>query len=168
MNKGLLLVKKYKNRRLYNTESSEYITREELLGVIHEGRNVQVQDASSGENVTIETLLQILISESSETLPFIPPEFLHFLIRSKPERVNEFFVSFQPFLQTLLSPVANNQMSFPSFGSPFSSMFPGFPGMGASPWGQQSPNPPSDKQEIDDLKDRLQALEAELKRSANK
>ncbi len=59
-------------------------------------------------------------------------------------------------------------MNFPSLGSPFGSMFPGFPGMGANPWGQQSPNPPSDKQEIDELKDRLQALEAELKRAADK
>ena len=66
--KGILVVRKYKNRRLYDTEQSKHITREELLEIVRSGRNVQVQEAKTGEDVTVETLLNVLLSENGSSL----------------------------------------------------------------------------------------------------
>ena len=56
-----MLIKKYGNRRLYDTESSRYITLEELAGIIRRGEEVRVVDAKSGEDLTTATLAQIII-----------------------------------------------------------------------------------------------------------
>ena len=161
-------MKKYKNRRLYNTEDSAYINREELLDLIREGRDVQVQDASSGENVTIETLLQVLISESEEVINLIPSELLHFLIRAQPTAARDFFHSLQPYLQALFHQSGPSPMGFPSFGgNPFPNMFPGFqfPGVSPGTMGVQNPSSQPGENDLEDLKQRLKNLESELAKS---
>ena len=52
--KGTLIVRKYKNRRLYDTEQSTHITREELLAIVKSGRNVQVQEAKTGKMLLLK------------------------------------------------------------------------------------------------------------------
>jgi polyhydroxyalkanoate synthesis repressor PhaR len=56
-----MLVKKYSNRRLYDTESSQYITLEELAGKIRAGSDAQVVDAKTGQDLTQATLTQIIL-----------------------------------------------------------------------------------------------------------
>jgi len=94
--KGILIVRKYKNRRLYDTERSCHITRGELLEIVRAGRDVQVQEAASGENVTSETLLQIILADSGLTSDLLPADFLTFLIRSEPRQISRFFKEFLP------------------------------------------------------------------------
>lgn len=172
MAKSILLIKKYKNRRLYNTENSTYINREELLEIIRNGREVQVQDASTGENVTIEALLQILIAESSAVLEFIPPELLHFLIRSNPPAIQEFFRSFETYFKMMMSSGNPPQNPFNPFGNTgFPNMFSGFqfPGMTHGMWPQQgSQTQETNNEDLNDLRQRLKALEQELERSRKK
>ena len=168
MHKGLLLIKKYKNRRLYNTETSAYINREDLLKIIQDGRDVQVQDAATSENVTIETLLQVLVSEASDVINLIPAELLHFLIRSRPGAARDFFQVMQPYLQAFLNPSKGASMGFPGFGNqPFPGMFPSFqfPGMNPSPFSSEPQGNQASEDDLEDLKERLKNLESELARS---
>ena len=59
-----ITIKKYANRRLYNTETSTYITLADLAHIIREGRNVEVVDAKTGDDLTRATLAQIILEEA--------------------------------------------------------------------------------------------------------
>lgn len=71
-----IVIKKYANRRLYNTETSTYITQADLAGIIRLGRNVEVVDAKTGEDLTRQTLAQIILEEESKGAAMLPVSFL--------------------------------------------------------------------------------------------
>ena len=73
-------IKKYANRRLYDTESSAYITLDKLAGMIREGRDFEVVDAKSGEDITHQVLTQIIVEEESRGSTMLPVNFLRQLI----------------------------------------------------------------------------------------
>lgn len=57
------LIKRYKNRRLYDTEASRTITQKDLAGLIQTGETVTVIDSASGQDITLEVLSRVAISE---------------------------------------------------------------------------------------------------------
>ena len=71
-----VIIKKYANRRLYNTETSTYITQSDLAGIIRGGQNVEVVDAKTGEDLTRQTLAQIILEEESKGAAMLPVAFL--------------------------------------------------------------------------------------------
>ena len=73
-------VKKYANRRLYNTETSSYVTLEDLAGMVRQGRDFAVSDAKSGEDITHSVLTQIIVEEESKGPNMLPIPFLRQLI----------------------------------------------------------------------------------------
>ncbi|MEZ4468309.1 MAG: polyhydroxyalkanoate synthesis regulator DNA-binding domain-containing protein [bacterium] len=76
-----VLIKRYANRRLYDTGHSRYITLEDLARDIAEGRRVKVEDAKTGEDLTQRTLMQVLLTDAhAHKLEFLPEDFLHVLI----------------------------------------------------------------------------------------
>ena len=78
---GKVTIKKYANRRLYDTESSAYITLDRLAQMVREGREFEVVDAKSGEDITRQVLTQIIVDEEArggETM--LPINFLKQLI----------------------------------------------------------------------------------------
>ena len=75
-----VIVKKYANRRLYNTETSSYITLEHLATLTREGRDFKVLDAKSDEDITHSVLTQIIMDEESRGETLLPPTFLRQLI----------------------------------------------------------------------------------------
>ncbi|MFA5960209.1 MAG: polyhydroxyalkanoate synthesis regulator DNA-binding domain-containing protein [Tatlockia sp.] len=74
------LIKKYKNRRLYDTEKSQYITFEELQHYVIEGIAFRVEDSTSGKDITNATLLQIFVEMESGSTQFLSSEMLRHLI----------------------------------------------------------------------------------------
>ncbi len=84
-----MIVKKYSNRRLYDTTESRYITQEELAERIREGADVYVVDAKTGKDLTQATLTQIII-ESRGAAKLLPVPLLVQLIRMKDEALAEF------------------------------------------------------------------------------
>jgi polyhydroxyalkanoate synthesis repressor PhaR len=76
----IVVVKKYANRRLYNTESSSYITLENLAGMVRAGRDFIVYDARSGEDITRSVLTQIIVEEENKGNALLPTAFLRQLI----------------------------------------------------------------------------------------
>jgi len=85
-----MVVKKYGNRRLYDTEDSRYITLEELTHKIRRGAEVQIVDAKSGQDLTQATLAQIII-ESRGANRLLPVPLLIQLIRMGDDALAEFF-----------------------------------------------------------------------------
>jgi polyhydroxyalkanoate synthesis repressor PhaR len=75
-----VVVKKYANRRLYNTESSSYITLDTLAQMIRQGRDFVVYDAKSGEDITRGVLTQIIVEEEGKGHNLLPTAFLRQLI----------------------------------------------------------------------------------------
>ena len=73
-------IKKYANRRLYDTESSAYITLDRLAAMIREGRDFEVVDAKTGEDITHQVLTQIIVDEESRGSTMLPVNFLRQLI----------------------------------------------------------------------------------------
>ena len=75
-----VVVKKYANRRLYNTESSSYITLDNLAEMVRQGRNFVVYDAKSGDDITRSVLTQIIVEEEGKGQNLLPINFLRQLI----------------------------------------------------------------------------------------
>jgi polyhydroxyalkanoate synthesis repressor PhaR len=75
-----VVVKKYANRRLYNTESSSYITLENLADMVRAGRDFVVYDAKSGDDITRGVLTQIIVEEEGKGHNLLPTNFLRQLI----------------------------------------------------------------------------------------
>lgn len=77
-----LLIKRYASRRLYNTETSDYVTLEDIAGFIREGREVQIVDLKSGDDLTRQYLLQIIAEHESRGENVLPVDVLNDLVRS--------------------------------------------------------------------------------------
>jgi len=75
-----VVVKKYANRRLYNTESSSYVTLEDLAQMVRQGRHFVVYDAKSGEDITRSVLTQIIVEEEAKGRNLLPTSFLRQII----------------------------------------------------------------------------------------
>jgi polyhydroxyalkanoate synthesis repressor PhaR len=87
----ILLLKKYSNRRLYDTEKSAYVTLDHVMQVIRQGRRVAVVDATSGEDVTAFILTQIILEESRKKNSLLPVSLLHLIVQYGENILSEFF-----------------------------------------------------------------------------
>lgn len=90
MNETVVL-KKYASRRLYNPENSSYVTLNQVSDIIREGKDVQVLDAKTGEDVTAFILTQIVLEEARNKNALLPSSLLHLIIRSGSTVLQEFF-----------------------------------------------------------------------------
>src|SRR5579863_4155068 len=75
-----VVVKKYANRRLYDTRSSSYITLDNLAEMVRQGRDFVVYDAKTGEDITRGVLTQIIVEEESKGRAMLPTAFLRQVI----------------------------------------------------------------------------------------
>jgi polyhydroxyalkanoate synthesis repressor PhaR len=77
---GVVTIKKYANRRLYDTERSCYITLEDLGAMVRDGREFRVVDAKSGDDITHNVLTQIIMDTETRGETLLPVNFLRHLI----------------------------------------------------------------------------------------
>jgi polyhydroxyalkanoate synthesis repressor PhaR len=85
-----VLVKKYGNRRLYDTQDSRYVTLDELAAKIRTGTDMRIVDAQTGEDLTQATLTQIVL-ETGNAAKFLPVQLLTQMIRLSDDALAEFF-----------------------------------------------------------------------------
>jgi polyhydroxyalkanoate synthesis repressor PhaR len=78
---GPVTIKKYANRRLYNTATSSYVTLDHLSEMVKKGQEFNVYDAKSGEDITRSVLTQIIFEEEGKGQKLLPIQFLRQLIR---------------------------------------------------------------------------------------
>ncbi|MCW5774157.1 MAG: polyhydroxyalkanoate synthesis repressor PhaR [Rhodospirillaceae bacterium] len=75
-----VIIKKYANRRLYNTSTSSYVTLDDLAGMVRESQDFVVYDAKTNEDITRSVLTQIIVEEESKGTNLLPVSFLRQLI----------------------------------------------------------------------------------------
>jgi len=78
---GPVVIKKYANRRLYNTQTSSYVTLDHLAAMVKDGTEFEVQDARTGDDITRSVLTQIIFEEEAKGQSLLPIKFLRQLIR---------------------------------------------------------------------------------------
>jgi polyhydroxyalkanoate synthesis repressor PhaR len=93
-----LVLKKYANRRIYDSEKSAYITLNEVADYIRSGRQVRIEDAKTGEDVTAFILTQVVLEEAKKKNALLPVPLLHLVIRYGDGILGEFFEKY--FYQT--------------------------------------------------------------------
>ena len=86
-----ILIKKYPNRRLYNTVSSKYITINDVADLIKSGEKVQVRDAETDEDMTAIVLTQIVMNKAKKNQELLPVSLLHLAIQFGETQLREFF-----------------------------------------------------------------------------
>lgn len=86
-----IVLKKYANRRLYDTEKSVYVTLHEVSAYIRDGLEVSIIDAKTKEDVTAFTLTQIILEEAKSKNALLPVPLLHLIIRYGNNLLGEFF-----------------------------------------------------------------------------
>lgn len=170
-----LLIKRYASRRLYNTETSDYVTLEDIAGFIRDGREIQIVDLKSGDDLTRQYLLQIVADHESRGESVLPIAVLTDLVRSYTTQahsvVPDFLASSFEMLKqgqsTLLDNMAviNPMASLPGFDAMRAQQEAFFTAMTAG-----GPHPPSDEdsgdvspaQELDAIKRQLAELQNKL------
>src|SRR5581483_2941234 len=88
----MVVIKKYPNRRLYNTASGKYVNLEELAAMIRRGEEIQVVDAKTGEDLTRVILTQIIVEDAKEQQMGLPLELLRQLIVASDHASREFLM----------------------------------------------------------------------------
>jgi polyhydroxyalkanoate synthesis repressor PhaR len=78
---GRRIIKKYANRRLYDTEASKHVTLVDIRKLIVAGVDIQIRDDTSGEDITRPLLLQIIVEQEQSDTPLLPEMLLEQLIR---------------------------------------------------------------------------------------
>lgn len=99
------VIKRYSNRKLYDTQASRYVTLEELEELIQAGKEISVVDVSSGADLTSITLAQIILENERRHRVALPAPFLHQLVKYG-ETWQDFF---QKSLRASLESILNNQ-----------------------------------------------------------
>lgn len=89
-----VIIKKYANRRLYNTESSSYVTLDHLAQMVRQGTAFEVQDARTGDDITRSVLTQIIFEEEAKGQNLLPIAFLRQLIRFYGDPIQAFVPGF--------------------------------------------------------------------------
>lgn len=89
---GVVVVKKYGNRRLYDTSRSAYVNLEDLAKMVRNGTDVQVVDAATGEDLTRVTLTQIIVEDAKEQPGGLPLELLKQLVVASDHAGKEFIM----------------------------------------------------------------------------
>ncbi len=87
-----MLIRKYPNRRLYNTSSKTYVNLNDLAALIRQGEEVQVVDAKTGEDLTRVVLTQIIVEDAKDTPTGLPLELLRQLIMASDRAGQEFIM----------------------------------------------------------------------------
>jgi len=103
---GKVIIKKYANRRLYDTESSTYITLDRLAQMVREDREFEVVDAKSGEDITRQVLTQIIVDEEARGATMLPINFLKQLIGLYGNSMQNFVPS---YLEAAMDAFQHNQ-----------------------------------------------------------
>ncbi len=174
-----LLIKRYASRRLYNTETSDYVTLEDIAGFVRQGREVQIVDLKTGDDLTRQYLLQIVAEHESKGESVLPVDVLTDLVRSYATGMQsimpQFLASSFGMLRESQAKMMQNLTALPN---PMAGM-PGFEAMrkqqeaflktmmgGMPGWGGSGPAPeeeaPASSDDIADIKRQLAELQKKL------
>ena len=173
-----LLIKRYASRRLYNTETSDYVTLEDIAGFIRQGREVKIVDLKSGDDLTRQYLLQIIAEHESRGESVLPIAVLTDLVRSYTGAAQSVVPDFLAASFEMLKQGQSKMMDNMAAINPMASM-PGFDAMRAQqeaffkamtggmggwsgPDAEETGGDAASEQELDDIKRQLADLQSKL------
>lgn len=177
-----LLIKRYASRRLYNTETSDYVTLEDIASFIREGREVQIVDLKTGDDLTRQYLLQIIAEHESRGENMLPISVLNDIVRSYTDRATSMMPQFLQSSFDMFREGQSKMMENMDAMNPMAKM-PGFDavkaqqeafikamtgaGMAAGSAPAKEPDETreaagEDSEELDEIKSELAALQAKL------
>jgi polyhydroxyalkanoate synthesis repressor PhaR len=85
------LIKRYDNRKLYDTEASSYVSLSDVADLVRSGVTVRIEDNATGRDLTAQTLTQIILEEGKEGKHIIPSDLLHDLLRQSSQAIDTGF-----------------------------------------------------------------------------
>jgi len=137
-----IVLKKYSNRRLYDTHSSYYVTLEDVTGLIKSGNRVEIIDAATKEDVTAFILTQVILEEARKKNILLPEPVLHLIIQHGDGALSDFFDKyFHKTIQNYLEykKAFDDQFSkWLEVGTDMSKMMPNMPNMMDAPTTMQN------------------------------
>ena len=179
-------IKKYANRRLYNTGTSTYVTLEDLAAMVKEGEDFLVYDAKTGDDITRSVLAQIIFEQENKAgQNLLPTTFLRQLIRFYGDSMQ---MVVPKYLEQSIDTLTREQEKFRKqltntfSGTPFApleehvrrnmelfqqtfSMFKPFaPSRGGQDGGGKAPEPAAEGGNIDDLRRQMKEMQDRLER----
>lgn len=185
-----LLIKRYASRRLYNTETSDYVTLDDIASFVRAGREVQIVDLKSGDDLTRQYLLQIVAEHESKGDTVLPTNVLTDLVRSYTSNMQSVVPQFlaasfemlrdgQTKMMENMATIPNPMAAMPGFDlmrkqqeAFLKTMMAGVPGWGGqatapsphapSPQSPSDPAPDSTAQELAEIKKQFAALQDKL------
>jgi len=179
-----LLIKRYASRRLYNTETSDYVTLEDIAGFIRAGREVQIVDLKSGDDLTRQYLLQIVAEHEAKGENVLPINVLTDLVRSYTTEMQSVVPQFlaasfemlrdgQSKMMENLTKIPNPMATMPGFEAMrkqqevfMQAFMGGIPGWGAS--GPAKEDTPAEAASKDDELAQIKKQLAELQKKLSK
>ncbi|HKK86952.1 MAG TPA: polyhydroxyalkanoate synthesis repressor PhaR [Roseovarius sp.] len=173
-----LLIKRYASRRLYNTETSDYVTLDDIAEFIRDGREVQIIDLKSGDDLTRQYLLQIIAEHESRGESVLPINVLNDLVRSYTSQATSVVPEFLAASFEMLQKGQSQMMENMTKANPLSSM-PGMDAMrvqqeafmkamtgglggGSTVPGSESGSEDPEGEDLDEIKKQLAELQQKL------
>lgn len=173
-----LIIKKYENRRLYNTLTSEYINQDQVAQLVRDGRELRVVDASTGQDITRLVLAQIVLDDAKTPDSTFPLDLLRQMIIASGRATQEGALR---YMKSMMEIYQNAYRAFPLPMNPFELMQPGW-GQGAKSisgladdstrdarqTGAPAEPPGADQGNDNELRRRIEDLEKALARRKHK
>jgi polyhydroxyalkanoate synthesis repressor PhaR len=157
MDRNPVVIKKYENRRLYDTTNSRYVNQDEVAQMLRDGYDVQVLDAATGEDLTRLVLTQIIVEQAKTPGSAFPLDILRQMVMASSRATQE------STLKYMKAMVDMYQNAYRTMGPPMNP-FEFMPGTPARPGpSEPSPAPTRGKRnngEVDELKRRVAELES--------
>jgi polyhydroxyalkanoate synthesis repressor PhaR len=155
-----VIIKKYENRRLYNTLTSQYINQEQVAQLVRDGHNVQVVDAATGEDITRLVLAQIVLEDAKTPDSAFPLDVLRQMIVASGRATQENTLR---YMKMMMDSYQNAYRSLPAPMNPFEFLPGHWPTPAAAPGATAGPPPdppaasatPAGTHEVDELESLL-------------
>jgi len=162
-----VIIKKYGNRRLYNTAESRYVNLDEVAQMIRDGLDVRVVDANSGEDLTRLVLTQIIVENAKVPESAFPLDMLRQMVVASGKLTQESVLN---YTQTMLDMYRNAYRAFSPPLTPFDVFQSMMSSAGQTPQSPASPpasDPASAQTEVNELRRRIEELEKLVARSSS-
>jgi polyhydroxyalkanoate synthesis repressor PhaR len=164
-----LIIKKYENRRLYNTATSQYINQDQVAQLVREGHDVRVVDAVTGEDLTRMILAQIVVEDAKEPDSVFPLDILRQMIVASGRATQE---SALHYMKSMMSLYQNAFPAMPAPGNPLEFLRwlqPAGPSSPpATPVDSAQPNTGESSAREEALKQRIAELESMIPKTRTK
>ncbi len=153
-----IVIKKYENRRLYDTTNSRYVNLDDIAQMVRDGLEVRVVDAASGEDLTRLVLTQIIVESAKTSDSAFPLDMLRQMIMSSGRMSQQ---GMEAYMKTMMDMYQNTYRAFSPLG--FMAPKPPEPAQAKSTHAQ-----PEGDSTVDDLRQRLEELERKLRERNSK